>query len=105
MKARGEGETTVLVIFIVVYQKKEKKMFTVCIFPLLFHHILSSRNTFAARSVQWIGKKIIVWKLGTALNSNSYFPVIQWMYLQKPFAPLCQIPDQLNMVQSMSSSN
>lgn len=79
-------------------------MFTVHIFPLLFPRILSSQNTFVARSVQCVGKKIIVWKLGTALNSNSYFTVIHWMYLQKPFASLCQIPDQLNMAQSMSSS-
>lgn len=107
MKGRGEGDTTVLVILIMKFKakkKEEKKTFTICIFPLLFHHILFSQNTFAARSVQWVGKKkkkIIVWKLGTALNSNSYFPVTHWMYLQKLFASLCQIPDQLNMAQSI----
>lgn len=109
MKRWEEGGTTVLVILIMKFKTKKrrkKRRFTICIFPFLFNHILSSQNTFAARSVQWVGKKkIIVWKLGTALNSNSYFPVIHWMYLKQPFASLCQIPDQLNMAQSISSSD
>jgi len=53
VKARHEEGGIVLVIFnCEVYQKRGEKTFVVCIFHLLFHNIVSSQNTFAARSVQ-----------------------------------------------------